>query len=344
MYLKLQESILKTEMENINKTILHIFKCIADHRHPDINILKASLGTDESWVITYYHSQKSMRNAVEKLLEEPQHVRRQMYDILKHDMEFEKHAADKDFEFLEKELSVSQRNEIKSLMKHIYQNIFQRNKMPLSFENYRDSLYKKNKNNICPACLGYERNLQRYGEIDHYFPKNKYPALILHPVNLAGICRECNSLKVKGNKDPLRNANLAEIYIPYLRAAEEETRICVTGRGGERVLGLRPVSGQKQVEERIKNFDVLFDLSSRWTMQMYNKIKEEFLLTEHCMNEAEVEAELVKIAGEERRKAVALKQYALDAACSEFLITEGKHAFMEEWKKRREEKEKMRSK
>ena len=124
MYLKLQESILKTEMENINQTILHIFKCIADHQNPDINTLKESLGTDENWVITYYHSQKSMRNAVEKLLEEPQHVRRQMYDVMKHDMEFEKHAADKKFEFWEKELSVSQRNEIKSFMKHIYQGLF----------------------------------------------------------------------------------------------------------------------------------------------------------------------------------------------------------------------------
>lgn len=79
-------------------------------------------------------------------------------------------------------------------------------------------------------------------------------------------------------------------------------------------------------------------------MQMYDKIKEDFLLTEHCKDEAEVEADLVKIAGEEKRKAAMMKQYALDAACSEFLVTEGKRAFMEEWKKRQEEREKMRSK
>ena len=344
MYLKLQKSFLKTEMEKINQTILRIFECMADLWNPDINTLKTLLSTDEIWVITYYHSQKSLKNAMDRLLEEPQYVRRQMYKVLKHDMAFEKHASDKDFEFWEKGLSISQRNKIKSLMNHIYQNIFQRNKLSLSFDNYRDSLYSNDRNTICPVCLGRVRNLRRYGEVDHYFPKNQYPALTFHPVNLAGICRECNSPKVKGSKDPLKNANLAEVYIPYLRAAEEESRIAVMGSGGERVLGLRPVSDNKQAEQRIKNFDDLFDLSSRWTMQMYDKIKEDFLLTEHCKDEAEVEADLVKIAGEEKRKAAMMKQYALDAACSEFLVTEGKRAFMEEWKKRQEEREKMRSK
>ena len=67
MYLKLQKSFLKTEMEKINQTILRIFECMADHRNPDINTLKTLLSTDESWVITYYHSQKSLKNAMDRL-------------------------------------------------------------------------------------------------------------------------------------------------------------------------------------------------------------------------------------------------------------------------------------
>lgn len=61
----------------------------------------------------------------------------------------------------------------------------------------------------CPYCnRNYIYSLSKKGairpEIDHFFPKSKYPFLGLSFYNLIPSCQTCNSSGVKGQKDPIQ--------------------------------------------------------------------------------------------------------------------------------------------
>lgn len=87
------------------------------------------------------------------------------------------------------------------------------------FENFESSNPKLE---ICAICdetgfLTKPKGTPR-GEIDHFFPKSRYPHLACHPFNLVPTCHLCNGT-VKGSRDPLdgngRRYRLEEIFVPY---------------------------------------------------------------------------------------------------------------------------------
>lgn len=51
-------------------------------------------------------------------------------------------------------------------------------------------------------------------QIDHFFPKSKYPYLALSYQNLIPVCTTCNSIGAKGDNEPLLNGSLRFPY-PY---------------------------------------------------------------------------------------------------------------------------------
>ncbi|HEY0735384.1 MAG TPA: hypothetical protein VGD69_10805 [Herpetosiphonaceae bacterium] len=76
---------------------------------------------------------------------------------------------------------------------------------------------------ICPFCqeMAYCTITRDriYTDIDHYFPKDLYPHLSIHPYNLIPICHACNS-GMKLSKDPLKyddqpRRTLEHIWTPY---------------------------------------------------------------------------------------------------------------------------------
>ncbi|WP_408895291.1 hypothetical protein [Paenibacillus taichungensis] len=144
-------------------------------------------------------------------------------------------------------------------------------------EEYRQ--VNSRKENICPACLG-----QLYlgkAQLDHYFPKSQFPALVMHPYNLVPICMECNSAigtqenKGKGERIPSWPLSdysvnspgcLVNVYIPFIRSAEKKISAKLVGAPGNRVIEINALSSKDPIEnERIKRFVATFNLEKVWT-------------------------------------------------------------------------------
>ncbi|KJS50645.1 MAG: hypothetical protein VR66_01685 [Peptococcaceae bacterium BRH_c23] len=132
---------------------------------------------------------------------------------------------------------------------------------------------------VCPACLG----LLHIGkaQLDHYFPKSLFPALVIQPFNIVPICMECNSSvgnkqnKGKGNRVPAwplvgEAVNdpgcMTGVYLPYIRSAERKFKAVVVGNPGNRVIRFEPLSSAAPVEgERIRRHVATFNLEKVWT-------------------------------------------------------------------------------
>lgn len=343
MYLKLQRGTMEGQMLEINKLILRIFEYLSTAGRLNRKSFEKALGTDGKWLMRYY---KGLSSKLTGLMKEPLAERQKIYQALKKDMQFESYININSFCFLEKNLSEEQLNKVKDLIVHLYEQLFYKGKtqalgVSFSYHDFKEGLFVNNTELVCPACLGYRDNLKETGEVDHYLPKAKYPALTFHPINLAVICDECNGTSIKGECDPLENADLTEVYLPYLRAAEDETQLAVVGVGGMRKMVMLPRYPSHKVEKRIENLDKLFHLSKRWTKRMENCFEKEMIYLKVLDSEIEVEQELISVARKQKLQAATRKDILVDAACMEFLCGRGKDAVIDEWKRRKEEKRKM---
>jgi hypothetical protein len=76
----------------------------------------------------------------------------------------------------------------------------------------------------CPYCnrnyiYGISRNGKIKPQIDHFYPKSKYPFLAMSFYNLIPSCPTCNGFEAKGEKDPLDKDN--ELINPYLISSDD---------------------------------------------------------------------------------------------------------------------------
>lgn len=135
-------------------------------------------------------------------------------------------------------------------------------------------------NQICPVCLSQRRNAARENELDHYFPKSVYPVLAVHPWNLMYICKECNQT-YKKDRDCLSEGSraLESVYRPYRDTVREHTALEFHWKPGKEHewVRLRPAVGCGGEEEKISNFDALFQLEERWSIDV-ERIYEELRL------------------------------------------------------------------
>lgn len=338
-------------MREMNRLVLEIFRYLSAAGRLNKKAFEAALPAGDRWLMGYYGG---LLPKLQSLMKEPRDQRQFIYEVMKHDMEFDRHMEDRDFQFREKELSLDQTKKVKSLVLHLYEKLFYKGttqafKRQFSYREFKEGLFLGNRKNVCPACLGYQNDLKEYGEADHYLPKARYPGLIFHPANLAVICGECNGLRVKGEKDALEQGNLTEVYFPYLRAAEEEAKLSVLGEGGKRYLGLVPVGAQagvgKQINDpvtkRIENLEQLFRLRERWESFLPDCIAEQAACLRDLDDSAQAERELREEARRIGLKAAEQKYLLPQEACLEFLCGSGLEVILEESRRRREEKQKL---
>lgn len=352
MYLKLTKGKLENEMREMNRLVLEIFRYLSTAGRLNRKAFEAALPAGDKWLMGYY---RGLLPKLQSLMKEPRDQRQTIYDALKHDMEFDLHIGDSGFRFWEKELSREQTEKVKALVLHLYEQLFYKGKtrasgQQFSYQEFKEGLSPGKRINVCPACLGYRDDLKANGgEADHYLPKAKYPGLIFHPANLAVICDECNGLGVKGEKDALEQANLTEVYFPYLRAAEEEAKLSVLGDGGKRYLGLTPAAakagaGRQAADpaaKRIENLEELFCLRERWKSRLDNCIEGQAAWLKELDDPAEIERVLKEEARRMGLKAVEQKYLLPEEACLEYLCGSGLEAILEECRRRREEKRKL---
>ena len=357
MYLKIEQGSKEDHLRKINQLILKIFEYAAKNVEFDKEEFKKFIEEDKVWTAESYSPGESFYERIENLFDLLQEERERIYRVIKHDMEFDQHIEEPDFVFEEHQLDNQQKETVKELILYLYENPFRNDKFEVrgeitGYRQFKKSLFEHNLPCICPACLTMQTNLMKYGEVDHYFPKKSYPALIFHPINLAVICGECNDFRVKGEKNPLETGNLMELYIPYLRDAEKETELVVReieeeGKDGEQKLAKRMVmiprgsDANELINKRIRNLDNLFDLSSRWTDRMNNIIEYELEDLGDEKLESEVQEMLHNRAKDYKRRAAKNKTKLLEATTLEYIENEGRESFLAEWRKRQDEQEVM---
>lgn len=136
---------------------------------------------------------------------------------------------------------------------------------------------------VCPVCMKENLFSMGEGEVDHYFPRKKYPVLAIHPFNLLPICSDCNGSRRKHTKNPVDQADigpgeLLTVFLPYLRAGKDEIEFHVS-EDAHRYIVMEPRDKRDGYgKRRIDNMERLFMLGSRWSKvfsYVYEDIKAE---------------------------------------------------------------------
>jgi hypothetical protein len=183
----------------------------------------------------------------------------ELYNAFLHDIEFQNHINDNDFEFL---LPGGNYPGIKSFGKSFY-DIFKSGGFP-SFitggEEFHSghwwtSIERKNSIQTCPVC---DQQMATTRSIDHYLPQDSYPALSIHPMNLFPCCKICNN-EIKKSKDPLIITSMNKVIHPYIHSLDKFCRICFTFHSNEIHIEIIPTTSNEAV-----TFGFLFKLPELW--------------------------------------------------------------------------------
>lgn len=193
MYLELHKGSKTLEMGEINRQILKVFEYLAVTVRFNKRTFEKALGNDGQWLWKCFDSENRFETTIRQLSRLPQADRVKIYEALKHDMEFEKSISDPLFAFSEKQILPEHFDMVKDVFKFLYDIAFRKGQVTafgaeIKYADLLEGLFTKNPVNLCPACLGTDENLKKSGEVDHYLPRVKYPALTFHPYNLTTIC------------------------------------------------------------------------------------------------------------------------------------------------------------
>lgn len=235
-------------------------------------------------------NKQGLQRAVAELFRLPAARRRAVADAVAHDMEFWQAGDGAGFYLQTAALPEGERALLHDFFLYFNDVVLARKRGPrlngrdcpatraeLSLDYYQINPVL---NQICPVCLSQRRNAVRENELDHYFPKSVYPVLAVHPWNLMYICKECNQT-YKKDRDCLSDGSraLESVYRPYRDTVREHAALEFHWKPGEEHewVRLRPAVGRGGEMEKISNFDALFQLEERWSIDA-ERIYEELRL------------------------------------------------------------------
>ncbi len=132
---------------------------------------------------------------------------------------------------------------------------------------------------VCPGCDGAPPEQEADGtireDVDHFFPKSRYPFLTIHPLNLTPYCKHCNQ-DYKKAKDPLKSKNgiptiaLGDIFHPYIHSARNAVKISEVqvlvqrDRAAVPHVKITASSNDPHCTSRRNSLDHLLSLQTRW--------------------------------------------------------------------------------
>jgi len=207
-------------------------------------------------------------------------------DAFDHDIQFCNCFNHPTFEFWYKtRLNVPIQQALKDLLEVFYTDLLESgfpeavhgNAKSFKREDFVSEFWKVNDAlEVCPACdSARPARVQRptgkgktkiYGNLDHFFPKKKYPFLSVHYVNLVSLCLECN-MTFKGEQDPVDPNNstqpLVHTFLPYVNSAIDSIEVKVT-RNKEGVHLPTITEKEGTYSRRIYNLNRVFKLEARW--------------------------------------------------------------------------------
>ncbi len=198
-----------------------------------------------------------------------------------HDIDFYDHLEDPTFQFSYSNFDRDIQNVVKPLMVACYDLLsegfpysVQGTEQHLSRRDVATIFWKQNQDilKVCPSCDGQPPRVTServYSDVDHFFPKSRYPFLSIHPYNLVPICTDCNRY-FKGDADPIanhQNESLLDIFHPYGRPAIKSITIQTSrgNTGGYCIQVDEPQYGtQGKASLRWKNLNNVLNLNVLW--------------------------------------------------------------------------------
>ena len=334
-------------MQRINDFVLKIFHYFATYKYFRKDAFFKFLGTDGQWSATCYASRRKLQELLEALKKVSFPERVELYKAMRADAVFQMHERDEAFVFQESRLNRELVQTAAKLTSYLYDEIFvksgfQEDGTLFQYKELKEQLCIANDRYLCPVCLNRYGSLKELGQIDHFFPKMKYPALTFRPENLTLICMLCNEGTGKGVKNPMTGTNLTELYLPYVRGAEGEMEIVVqSDKEFGNVVKLLPGNSDPKTEKRIDNDDRIFHLTARWNGQVDGSIESGMKDAREMNTTDEVKAFLKEKALTKRREADRHPEMLVEAACFEYLSSEGEKAFLKAWEQDRRDRAKM---
>lgn len=159
-----------------------------------------------------------------------------------------------------KPTNISKREMIK-----LYTDKFSKQKQPGRV--YYDAIMDLPKHNLCPLC-GY----RPVDSLDHYMPKEKFPAFSISPINLIPACMGCN--KAKNSSKPTKAEE--EFINPYFDNIENE--LWLYSELNEELpltifFSVRPHESWNEIKkERVKRHFIRFKLGQLYSSYASNEI------------------------------------------------------------------------
>lgn len=334
-------------MQRINDFVLEIFHYFATNKYFRKDAFFNALGKDGQWFAKCFTKKKKLRNLLGELKKIPFPERAKLYDAMREDASFQQYEGDDTFVFQESRLDPKLLRKAALLTSYLYDEVFvasgfQEDGVLFQYKELKEQLCNANSRFLCPVCLNIYGNLKELGQIDHFFPKMKYPALTFQPENLTLICMQCNVSTGKGTENPMTGTDLTELYLPYVRGAEGEMDIAVQAdEESGHTVKLLPGNSDPKTERRIENDDRIFRLTSRWNGQVDFSIERSMDYAREMNTAAEVEAFLREESLTRRKDADRFPDKLVEAACLEYLSGAGKKVFLLEWEMSRRDRRKM---
>ncbi len=128
---------------------------------------------------------------------------------------------------------------------------------------------------VCSGCDGRPPSVSDdkiHEDLDHFFPKSRYPLLAVHPLNLTPFCKDCNQ-SFKRSKDAIGDSDtqvadvhcLDDIFHPYLRPAQPEVAVSVArDANDEPHVVVQPRHNDRQQLARLQSLLYTLDVNGRW--------------------------------------------------------------------------------
>lgn len=237
----------------------------------DFASLEAHLKPELRKILEY----KKVQNGVDAIFQLSFLDRVEAYEAFCENICFEQHINDEHYCF--QKLSPEANSALGQLCRGLY-SIIETGKIEKFNLRILQSQYTQENGEsgkVCPVCVREILFCAGEGEADHYFPRTKYPALILHPYNLLPICSDCNGVRFKHTKNPINEQDigpgeLQTVFLPYLRAAGPEVELSVSEDCSRKVVISPKSETDKFTEKRIKNMERLFKLGERWSLILSN--------------------------------------------------------------------------
>lgn len=249
------------------------------------DVFRRSMPQIADWLLEQFRGMDSnkqkLQRSVEALFQLSGTRRRAVAHAVGHDMEFYQARTGVSFSFATSDLSRQERAIVHDFFLYFYDVAFGRTVGPslnghvcratrgeLSQDYYR---LNPALNHTCPVCLHHMSNAAKETELDHYFPKSRYPVLAVHPWNLMYICKDCNKT-YKKSKDPLSRGRgmLDTAFRPYRDTVREHVVLNFqwAPKIEEDRVKLSPAADCMGEKDKVDAFSALFQLEERWSADL----------------------------------------------------------------------------